>query len=31
MIEYNNSPVEVKEALVHVDKFTTSSLADRMI
>jgi hypothetical protein len=30
-IEYNNSLVEVKEALVHVDKFITSSLADQMI
>jgi hypothetical protein len=30
-IEYNNSPVEVKEALVHVEKFITSSLADRTI
>jgi hypothetical protein len=31
MIEYNNPPVEVEEALVHVDKFITSSLADRTI
>jgi hypothetical protein len=29
--EYNNSPVEVKEALVHIDKFITPSLADRTI
>jgi hypothetical protein len=31
MIEYTNSPVEVEEALVHIDKFITSSLADWMI
>jgi hypothetical protein len=31
MVEYNNSMVEVKEALVHVDKFITSSLADQTI
>jgi hypothetical protein len=30
-IEYNNSPVEVEEALVHMDKFITPSLADRTI
>jgi hypothetical protein len=30
-IEYNNSPVEVEEALVHVDKFITPSLADQTI
>jgi hypothetical protein len=30
-IEYNNSAVEVEEALVHVDKFITLSLADPMI
>jgi hypothetical protein len=31
MIKYNNPPVEAKEALVHVDKFITPSLADRTI
>jgi hypothetical protein len=31
MIEYNNSPVEVEEALVHLDKFMTPSLVDPMI
>jgi hypothetical protein len=30
-IEYNNSPVEVEEALVHVDKFIMPSLADQTI
>jgi predicted HAD superfamily hydrolase len=30
-IEYKNSLVEVEEALVHVNKFIMSSLADRMI
>jgi hypothetical protein len=30
-IEYNNSPVEVEEVLVHMEKFITSSLADRTI
>jgi hypothetical protein len=30
-VEYNNSPVEVEEALLHVDKFITSSLADPTI
>jgi hypothetical protein len=30
-IEYNNSPVEVEEALVHVGKFITPSLADQTI
>jgi hypothetical protein len=30
-IEYSNSPLEVEEALVHVEKFITPSLADRMI
>jgi hypothetical protein len=30
-VEYNNSAVEVEEALVHVDKFITLSLADSMI
>jgi hypothetical protein len=30
-IEYNNSPVEVEEALVHLDKFMTSLLADPTI
>jgi hypothetical protein len=30
-IEYNNSSVEIKEALLHIDKFITSSLSDRMI
>jgi hypothetical protein len=30
-LEYNNSPVEVEEALVHMDKFTTLSLTDPMI
>jgi hypothetical protein len=29
--EYNNSAVEDEEALVHVDKFITMSLADPMI
>jgi hypothetical protein len=28
-IEYNNSPVEVKEALLHVDKFITPSLSNQ--
>jgi hypothetical protein len=28
-IENNNSPVEVEEALVHVDKFITPSLSDQ--
>jgi hypothetical protein len=31
MVEYNNSTVEVEEALVHMDKFITLSLADPMI
>jgi hypothetical protein len=31
MVEYNNSLVEVEEALVHVDKFIIPSLADPMI
>jgi hypothetical protein len=31
MVEYNNSPVEVDEAMVHVDKFITLSLADPTI
>jgi hypothetical protein len=30
-VEYNNSTVEVEEALVHVDKFITLSLANPMI
>jgi hypothetical protein len=30
-VEYNNSPVEVEEELVHMDKFITPSLADLMI
>jgi hypothetical protein len=30
-IEYNNSPVEVEEALLHVDKFITPSLSDQTI
>jgi hypothetical protein len=30
-VKYNNSPVEVEEALVLVDKFITPSLADPMI
>jgi hypothetical protein len=30
-VEYNNSAVEVEEALVHVDKFITLSLANPMI
>jgi hypothetical protein len=30
-IEYNNSPMEVEEALLYVDKFSTLSLFDRMI
>jgi hypothetical protein len=28
MIVYNNSLVEVEEAMLHVDKFITSSLSD---
>jgi hypothetical protein len=31
MIEYNNSPVEVEEALLHIGKFSTPPLSDRMI
>jgi hypothetical protein len=31
MIKYNNSPVEVVEALVHMVKFITPTLADRTI
>jgi hypothetical protein len=31
MVEYNNLPVEVEEARVHVDKFITPSLADLVI
>jgi hypothetical protein len=31
MVDYNNSLVEVEEALVHMDKFITSSLADLTI
>jgi hypothetical protein len=31
MVEYNNSLVEVRDALVHVDKFITPSLAGLMI
>jgi hypothetical protein len=31
MIEYNNSPVEVEEALVHVEKFIMPSLANQTI
>jgi hypothetical protein len=31
MVENNNSAVEVEEALVHMDKFITLSLADPMI
>jgi hypothetical protein len=31
MIEYNNSPVEVEEALLHIDKFSTPSLSDQTI
>jgi hypothetical protein len=31
MVEYNNSAVEVEEALVHVDKFIMLSLVDPMI
>jgi hypothetical protein len=31
MIEYTNSPVEVEEALLHVDMFSTSPLSDRTI
>jgi hypothetical protein len=27
-IEYNNSPVEVNEALLHIDKFSTPPLSD---
>jgi hypothetical protein len=30
-IEYDNSPMEVEEALLHVDKFITPSLSDRTI
>jgi hypothetical protein len=30
-VEYNNSLVEVEKALVHVDKFITSSLEDLTI
>jgi hypothetical protein len=30
-VDYNNSLVEVKEALVHVDKFIMPSLADTVI
>jgi hypothetical protein len=30
-VEYNNSMVEVEEALVHLDKFITLSLADLTI
>jgi hypothetical protein len=30
-IEYNNSPVDVEEALLHVDKFSMPPLSDRMI
>jgi hypothetical protein len=30
-VEYNNLLVEVKEALLHVDKFSTPPLSDRMI
>jgi hypothetical protein len=30
-VEYNNSAVEVEEALVHVDKFIMLSLANLMI
>jgi hypothetical protein len=31
MIEYNNSPVEVEEALLHIVKFSTPPLSDWMI
>jgi hypothetical protein len=31
MVEYNNSAVEVEEALVHVDKFIMLSLANSTI
>jgi hypothetical protein len=31
MIEYDNSSVEVEEALVHIDKFIMPSLANRTI
>jgi hypothetical protein len=31
MVEYNNSTVEVKEALIHMGKFITLSLADLTI
>jgi hypothetical protein len=31
MVENNNSPVEVEEALVHMDKFITPSLSDPVI
>jgi hypothetical protein len=30
-VEYNNSTVDVEEALVHMDKFITPSLADLTI
>jgi hypothetical protein len=30
-IEYNNSPMEVEEAMLHVDKFSMLSLSDWMI
>jgi hypothetical protein len=30
-IEYNNSPVEVEEALLQIDKFNTPPLSDRTI
>jgi hypothetical protein len=30
-IEYNNSPVDVEEALLHVDKFSMPPLSNRMI
>jgi hypothetical protein len=31
MVEYNKSPVDVEEAIVHVDKFITPSVADSVI
>jgi hypothetical protein len=31
MIKYNNLSVEIEEALVHLDKFMTSSLTDMTI
>jgi hypothetical protein len=30
-IEYNNAPVEVEDAQLHIDKFSTLSLSDQTI